>query len=231
MMTADLAEKTGVWAVVPLKSLRGAKKRLAEVLGEEEREAFVTAMARAVLTALSKTSGIDGIMVVSNATEVAEIALEYGARVVPEGEQRGLSEAIASAARLLDADRVGAMMVVHGDIPLATPTDFELLLASAGPAPSVTIVPCRNEDGSNVMLCTPPDVIPFRYGPGSCGAHQQAAREAGISATIMRLPGLVLDIDTPEDLACLLQHYEKGEAGSATARFLSGLDLKSRLSF
>lgn len=224
-MVADLAEKTGVWAVVPLKSLRGSKKRLADVLDEDEREAFVTAMARAVLTALSETSGIDGIMVVSNATEVAEIALEYGARVVPEGEQQGLSGAITSAAEVLRADHVAKMMVVHGDIPLATPADFDLLLERAGSAPSVTIVPCRIEDGTNVMICTPPDVIPFHYGPGSCGAHQRAARAAGVDAKIMRLPGLALDIDTPEDLAALLELRNSGKIGTDTEHFLSASGL------
>ncbi|MCH8863365.1 MAG: 2-phospho-L-lactate guanylyltransferase [Proteobacteria bacterium] len=228
MTVVGVAKETGVWAVVPLKSLRGAKKRLADLLDEEQREAFVTAMARDVLAALVASSGIDGIVVVSDAAAVTEVALEYGARVLPEGEQPGLSGAIACAARLLVADRVDRMMVVHGDIPLAIPADFELLLENTGPAPSVTIVPCRNEDGSNVMICTPPDAIPFLYGPASCSAHQRAARDAGIEARIERLPRLALDIDTPEDLAFLLERHAEGEANPATARFLSGLDLSTR---
>ncbi len=215
--------------VVPLKSLRGAKKRLAGLLDEDEREAFVTAMARDVLAALSQTTGVDGIMVVSDDAAVTAVALEYGARVLPEGEQKGLSAAVASAAKTLAADRVDRMMVVHGDIPLATPVDFGLLMASAGAKPSVSIVPCRNEDGSNVMICTPPEAIPFLYGPGSCSAHQEAARDAGVEVRIERLPGLALDIDTPEDLAFLLERHAEGAAGPATAEFLSMSDLPSRL--
>lgn len=229
MTVTGLAEEKAVWAVVPLKSLRGAKKRLAELLDDDGREAFVAAMARDVLAALAASSGIDGIMVVSDSAAVNEIALEYGARVLPEGAQPGLSGAIALAAKTLTADRVDAMMVVHGDIPLAIPADFELLLENTRPAPSVTIVPCRNEDGSNVMICSPPDAIPFQYGPGSCSAHQRAARDAGINARIERVPNLALDIDTPGDLAFLLERYEEGEANSATARFLSGLDLAQRI--
>lgn len=227
MTVAGVAKEKAFWAVVPLKSLRGAKKRLAGLLDEDEREAFVTAMARDVLAALSETTGVDGIMVVSDDTAVTAVALEYGAHVSPEGDQKGLSAAVASAAKTLATDQVGKMMVVHGDIPLATSAEFELLMASAGPKPSVTIVPCRNEDGSNVMICTPPDVIPFLYGPGSCSAHQLAARDAGIEARIERLPRLALDIDTPEDLAFLLERHAEGEANPATARFLSGLNLST----
>lgn len=224
MTVAGVAKEKAFWAVVPLKSLRGAKKRLAGLLDEDEREAFVTAMARDVLAALAETTGVDGIMVVSDDTAVTAVALEYGAHVSPEGDQKGLSAAVASAAKTLATDQVGAMMVVHGDIPLAASAEFELLMASAGPKPSVTIVPCRNNDGTNVMICTPPSVIPFRYGPGSCSAHQEAAREAGLEASTMRLPGLALDIDTPEDFARLREYYDKGEAGPATARFLAQLD-------
>lgn len=227
-MVAGTIEKAAVWAVVPLKSLRGAKKRLENVLGEEEREALVTAMARDVLAALGATPGVDGVMVVSNAAEVAEIALEHDANLLPEGDERGLSEAVASAARTLAKDQAGAMMVVHADIPLARPVDFQTLIGLTAPLPSVTIAPCRNNDGTNVMICDPPDVIPFLYGPGSCTAHRLAARQAGVAVTVERVPGLALDIDTPEDLARLLEHHERGEAGPATARFLSGVDLSSR---
>jgi 2-phospho-L-lactate guanylyltransferase len=213
---------------VPLKSLRGAKKRLAGVLDEDEREAFVAAMAEDMLASLTATTGIEGIIVISNAGEVRALAEQYGVKVLPEGDGKGLSAAVSGAADFLAAEQVRSMMVVHGDIPLARPADFERLLASAGPAPSLTIVPCRNEDGSNVMICTPPGVIQFHYGPGSCSAHQRAAREAGIDVRVLRLPGLALDIDTPEDLAFLLERYAAGEANPATAQFLSRLDLSTR---
>ena len=57
MTVAGVAKEKAVWAVVPLKSLRGAKKRVADLLDEDEREAFVTAMARDVFAALAASSG------------------------------------------------------------------------------------------------------------------------------------------------------------------------------
>ena len=227
-MSRKVGEKT-VWAVLPIKALHGAKERLADVLGAEERAGLATAMAQDMLANLTATAGIKGTFVVSNAEEVRALAGQYGVQVLPESDGQGLSAAVTCAAQVLAGEQVQAMMVVHGDIPLATPADFELLLESAGPAPSIAIVPCRNEDGSNVMICAPPDVIPFRYGPGSCSAHQRAAREAGIEAKILRVPGLVLDIDIPEDVAALLQHLNNGKIGPNTERFLSERRLEEEL--
>ncbi len=215
------AEGEAVWAVLPIKMLRGAKKRLAGVLEPEQRAGLVTAMTRDMLSALTATAGLAGTLVVSNAGEVRVLAGEYGVRCLSEGDGQGLSAAVTMAAKTLAAENIRTMMVVHGDIPLASPADFELALASAGPEPSLTIVPCRNEDGSNLMICKPPDVIPFAYGPASCSAHRRAAREAGAQTKILRIPGLALDIDTPEDLAALLRQLESGEIGANTARFLA----------
>jgi 2-phospho-L-lactate guanylyltransferase len=222
-------EEKAVWAVLPIKALRGAKERLADVLGVEERAGLATAMAQDMLASLTATAGVEGVLVVSNAEEVRVLAGQYGVKVLPESDGQGLSAAVTIAAQVLTREQVQAMMVVHGDIPLATPADFELVLDSAAPSPSITVVPCRNEDGSNVMICTPPDVIPFRYGPGSYNAHQRAARDAGIDAKILRVPGLALDIDIPEDLAALLQHLNSGKIGPNTERFLSERRLGEQL--
>lgn len=223
------SEKSAVWAVVPLKSLRGSKKRLADILDDDEREALVSAMARDVLAALSATPGIDGIMVVSDDASVAKLASGFGASVMPESEQVGLSGAVATAAKALAADQIGTMVVVHGDIPLASPDELQALIEKVAAAPSITIAPCRGNDGTNVMICSPPDIIPFLYGPGSCAAHQQAAKQAGIDVVVVNMPGLALDIDLAADLATLLEHHKKGEVGPATAQFLSGIELAGRL--
>ena len=54
--------------------------------------------------------------------------------------------------------------------------------------------------GTNCVLCSPPDVLPFAFGHDSFGPHCDAARARGITPRIVPLPGLGLDIDTPDDL-------------------------------
>ena len=54
--------------------------------------------------------------------------------------------------------------------------------------------------GTNALLTTPPDAIPFLYGIDSSLAHQQAAEQRAISFQLLELPELALDVDTPADI-------------------------------
>src|SRR5436189_269295 len=78
-----------------------------------------------------------------------------------------------------------------------------LMLAVLGPAPAFTIAPSRDERGSNAIICSPPGAVPLRFGEDSFFPHLRAAKACGIQPTVLRLPGIALDVDTPEDLAAL----------------------------
>jgi len=52
---------------------------------------------------------------------------------------------------------------------------------------------------------SPPFAVPCRFGEDSLRAHQEAARAAGITANLVRLERVGLDIDRPDDLAELLR--------------------------
>ena len=95
------------------------------------------------------------------------------------------------------------MLTVPGDIPLVTPAEITQLLAAHRPAPAFTIAPSRDERGSNAIICSPPDAVPLRFGEDSFFPHLRAAEACGIRPTVLRLPGIALDVDTPEDLAAL----------------------------
>ena len=47
--------------------------------------------------------------------------------------------------------------------------------------------------------------MPLRFGDDSFLPHLASARALGIEPTIVRLPGIALDIDQPEDVHALLQ--------------------------
>ena len=53
--------------------------------------------------------------------------------------------------------------------------------------------------------CSPPLVMPLRFGDDSFLPHLAAARGLGIEPTIVELPGIGLDIDQPEDVQALLR--------------------------
>jgi 2-phospho-L-lactate guanylyltransferase len=194
-----------LWAVVPVKERGLAKERLAPVLRPQMRQALALAMLEDVLSALTATPGIPGILVVTVDPEASRLAARYGARLVETGARNGHTGAVAAAARLLAAEGCAGMLTVPGDIPLVTPAELAQLLAAHPPAPSFTIAPSRDERGSNAIACSPPDVVPLRFGENSFYPHLRAAEAHGIKANVLHLPGIALDIDNPEDVVSFMR--------------------------
>jgi 2-phospho-L-lactate guanylyltransferase len=190
-----------IWAVVPVKELDRAKERLAPVLSPELRRRLMLAMLEDVLTALAATPGLAGLTVVTVDPSACRLAMRYGARIVEAGARDGHTGAVAAAARLLAQEGCRGMMTLPGDIPLVSAGEIARLLTEHRPAPAFTIAPSHDERGSNAVICSPPDGVSLRFGEDSFFPHLQAAEACGIHPTILRLPGIALDVDTPEDLA------------------------------
>jgi 2-phospho-L-lactate/phosphoenolpyruvate guanylyltransferase len=191
-----------VWAAVPVKEFAGAKQRLAPALSPAERQALAAAMVEDVLAALADAP-LAGIMVNTLDPLAAELARRYGARVVTDGARDGHTGAVAAMARILAAEGRAGMLALPGDIPRVTSAEIAAVVEARRPAPSLTIVPAHDGRGSNAVLCSPPLVMPLKFGDDSFMPHLAAARALGIEPTIVRLPGIGLDIDQPQDLDAL----------------------------
>jgi 2-phospho-L-lactate guanylyltransferase len=192
-----------LWAVIPAKERDQAKERLAPLLPPDMRQALAAAMLEDVLTALAAVAGLAGLIVVTVDPSARRLALRYGARIIEHGARDGHTGAVTAASRLLAAERRAGMLTVPGDIPLVTAAEIGQVIAAHNPAPSFTIVPSHDEGGSNAILLSPPDAVPLRFGVDSFFPHLRAAEAQGIHPTVLRLPGIALDIDNPEDLAAL----------------------------
>jgi 2-phospho-L-lactate guanylyltransferase len=200
--------KADIWAAVPVKEFAGAKQRLSPLLTPEQRQALAAAMLEDVLAALAEAP-LAGIMVNTVDPLATELARRYGARVVTDDARAGHTGAVAAMARILAAGKWGAMLTVPGDIPRVTAAEIAAVIEARGPAPSFTIVPAHDERGSNAVLCSPPLAVPLRFGDDSFLPHLAAARALGIEPTIIRLPGIALDIDQPADVDALLRSFPK----------------------
>jgi 2-phospho-L-lactate guanylyltransferase len=187
---------------VPVKEFAGAKQRLAQALSPAERQALAAAMVEDVLTALADAP-LAGIMVNTLDPVAAELARRYGARVVTDGARDGHTGAVAAMARILAAEGRAGMLALPGDIPRVTSVEIAAVVEARRPAPSLTIVPAHDGRGSNAVLCSPPLVMPLKFGDDSFLPHLAAARALGIEPTIVKLPGIGLDIDQPQDLEML----------------------------
>jgi 2-phospho-L-lactate/phosphoenolpyruvate guanylyltransferase len=205
-------ERSGLWVVMPVKDLQNAKQRLAGVLGAEERRALFRAMLEDVLSALAASAGLAGILMVTRDAEARRLAEAYGARVLVEVANRGHTAASTLGARTLAQERAAGMLQLPADIPLVTPDDVGALLQAHEIAPAVTLAPSRDRRGSNAVACSPPDLLPLRFGDDSFVPHLQRARGLGIEPQIVARPALALDIDTPDDLAAFLAAPSKTRA-------------------
>ena len=193
-----------IYAVVPVKDLEGAKQRLADVLGPPARTALFRAMLEDVLEALAGVASLAGVALVTRDPEALALAGRYGAECLIEPENRGHTAAVEFAAKILAGRGAGALLQVPGDIPRVSAGEIEAVIAAHAPAPAVTIAPSRDHRGSNAVLCSPPNVFPFRFGDDSFYPHLAAARALGIEPTVIERPGIGLDIDTPDDLKTFL---------------------------
>ena len=84
-------------------------------------------------------------------------------------------------------------------------------------------MPARDERGSNAVLCSPAGAVPLRFGEDSFIPHLAAARARGVEPEVVRLPRIALDIDTPEDLALLLETPAQTRAHALLQRWRIGL--------
>jgi 2-phospho-L-lactate guanylyltransferase len=191
-----------VFALLPVKSRRDAKQRLRGVLTPVQRETLARIMFEEVFEKLCAARGVDRVVVVTSDEAAAAHAQSAGALVFQEREQRGHSHSADAAARRAIELGARTVLLLPIDVPLVTTAEIEALAATAHPG--VVIVPSADGAGTNALVRTPPDVIESRFGPDSFRAHLEQARLRGVEARVMRPPGLMFDIDSPEDLAELL---------------------------
>jgi len=188
----------GVYAVVPVKDLRGTKSRLAPVLDPAARAGLTLYMMGRVVTRALK-AGVDAVGVVSPDPIVLGEALKRGATPLAQ-KSRGLNPALEEGRLWATENGASALLVLPADLPLIEAEDVTEVLAGAAGAP-VVVAPDGARSGTNALLLRPPDALPFLFGPGSFEAHLGAARDRGAEARVCENGHLSFDLDTAGDLA------------------------------
>ena len=207
--------------VIPVKPLERALGRLSSILEPPARRALQAAMLADVLVAATRFS--DEVIVVTADATAASVAHEHCASVVPDSDPPGgINEAVR---RGIAAVRAEAVLVVMGDLPGTTVRDLRHVAAAGLSTPGITIAVSRDGTGSNAMLLVPPTAIVPAFGSGSLRRHLRAAAQARIDCTLVTAAGLMLDVDTPDDLAS----FARTETPSHTRELCEALGLIDRL--
>ena len=206
-------------AILPMKRFADAKQRLAAELGGGARRSLAQAMFADVLAALRRVDGLDAIAVVTADHEVEGSVSGENVTLLPDRSGSGQSPAALEGVRHALVAGFERALLVPGDAPLIDPAAIDLLLEqSAADALDLVIVPDRHQTGTNALLITPPDAFEPSFGPGSLERHTEAAKASGLKHRVDPVESLMLDVDTPEDLAALVTVLEEQRAVAPRTR-------------
>jgi 2-phospho-L-lactate guanylyltransferase len=167
-----------------------------------------------VLAALRRSQRINSITVVGRGKSTSKIAHQWGAKFLWEGKGHGLNRALRLAIRELDDGTTA--MIIHADLPLLKTKDVDQFVAKSQRF-QITIVPCKNETGTNALLLRPPSAISLVFGKGSFRKHLSLAKKTGLAWKALRIRGIQFDVDDDRDLRELIRY----SAHSQSYRFLT----------
>lgn len=204
--------------LLPVKALSRAKSRLAPRYDEGQRRAIATALLEDALT-LCASVGFLEWWVVSEDAEVLARASDAGLKTVTDPGS-GLNAAIAAGIAEAAAAGAESATVIPCDVPLAYKGDL-VDLVDTGATSDIVLVPSGGDGGTNALFLSPPGIMEPAFGPGSLQRHIALAAKERYRCSILSLPRLALDVDTPEDVDAFLA--AAGEFGGRSAELLRKL--------
>ncbi len=211
-------------AILPVKRFSHAKQRLSSDVAEPMRLQLAQAMVSDVLQTLSRSRMLDLIIIVTGEPSIASSARaealgSHRVILLADSAEDGQNAAVTLGIQRALSVGIQRVLCVPGDCPCLDEGDLAALLAPnplahSEPRGEVVIVPDRHGTGTNGLLLSPPTAIPPSFGQNSCERHLTLARQAQLRCSVQRLPSLMLDIDTSEDLDVLRSRLA-GEDGKA----------------
>ncbi|CAN5361508.1 hypothetical protein BH23ACT3_BH23ACT3_20020 [soil metagenome] len=175
--------------LVPVKSFRAAKARLAGRVNPASRRNLARWMAGRVVAAAHPLP----VFVACDDDEVAEWADGVGASVL-WSPGLGLNGAVDEGVATMAGKGVEHVVITHGDLPLA------ITLVDVARPGTVVLVPDRRRDGTNVLARPTAVTLPATYGAGSFRHHLRHALASGVPVMVRVDARLSLDLDTVDDL-------------------------------
>jgi 2-phospho-L-lactate guanylyltransferase len=175
-------------------------------------------MLHRVLAALAAADCVDQIAVVSDERDTVPADV----MVLPDAGD-GLNAALQRAQQWLLERGAREILVLPADLPFLCAEDVEALVRS-GRDGGLALAPDAADTGTNGLFWSvelarcgvaaagaAADPLCFEFGPGSRQRHQAQAWRLGLSAQLVRRPGLAFDVDIAQDLARLAQPVQRDE--------------------
>jgi 2-phospho-L-lactate guanylyltransferase len=222
--------------LIPVRSMTGAKNRLAADFDDAARTRLTLAMLADMVAAARAARSVGGVYVVSADADLLERARRIGAEPLVETDcltaaapaldawnvRGGLNRGVFAAAQALEKRSVARLLTIPGDVPLVAAAEIDELFAAACSAP-VVLVPSGTGTGTNGLLTSPPCAIAPRFEGESLAAHLRACEEGGLVHALLALPGFALDVDTIADLRVLAARGTPRESAVVATTLLESL--------
>lgn len=175
-------------AVIPVRSFRLGKQRLASVLTDHQRHRIGRALAERVTT-VAQQAGLTPVVVTAD-PDVIAWAKSDGIEAMPD-RGGGLNGAASTGtARAITSN--APWVVLHSDLPLLQVSDLSPLVEAVEHGRSVIAPSC--DGGTSALASSRP--VKFAYGPGSFHHHLGRIEDP----LILARAGLLHDLDSPLDL-------------------------------
>ena len=197
----------------------GVKSRLSEVLSLSQRTELSELLLTNVLSVVRRANLLSQTYIVSSDRKMLGLAERLGARTVPENSDAGVNQAVLRG--LKEADQEDDALVIPSDLPTLKPSDLKGVLSLKSAGLDVVVAPSRAFDGTNALMFPVSSRLPLRYDDNSFWKHMAGAASIGLSLGVCTRPGLMFDVDTPEDLSSLASFKDGGQA----VRFAKGVVL------
>lgn len=195
--------------VVPIKDPARSKERLSCLLSPKKRKQLSIALFEGVLEVLARLPAGSRLLVVTESRFWWERLEARGISVLHLEQALGETAAVVRATEWSKRHQFGSQLVIPSDLGALHLSDFKTLLGAPRPNPSLILCPATGDNGTNAVLSTPPDAVPYRFGRGSFDDFRKEAYRQKVPCRVLRLKSFFLDIDTEDDLRCL---HRRGES-------------------
>ena len=184
--------------LLSVKGFNTAKQRLATSLTAGERSNLARAMLKDVTRAINESELTQRRIVITASSEVRDFVSSVGFEVVDEPEPRGQSAAINQMTEELSPGS-SLLLSLPSDLPMLVGKEIDEVFATQEKGSA--FIPSRDGTGTNGVLMKPGVRIEMDYGPDSLKRHLDRAAKSELLVSLLKIPGIAFDLDTPCDLA------------------------------
>ena len=191
-------QRRGACVLIAIKQRVHCKTRLAQALAPRARVQLVRSMLAAVLSAAGGAHTVRHTIVLSPERDSVPAEIPV---LADSGES--LNGALTQAHRVLREFGCREVVILPADLPTITAAEIDALV-HAGRRGGFAIAPDAAGVGTNALCLVSAQPFRFQFGSDSQQLHLEEAERTGLSAQVVRLPGLEFDVDSPADLHRLL---------------------------